>query len=678
MTTSSRSSTTPTHGSRRGLLTALGLGMASLTAAVLTAAVVLQLGGGASGGQIPGMPGPGPVTPWALPATRVLTDVAAVATVGLLLAAAALGPIPAGRPNQVRTVGPHAYRWVRAAGWTALAWFIATALGIGYTASDILGRPLHELIGDPQVAGSALDLPPVPGLLVAAGLVALLAVACRFVLSRAGVVLLLGIALAATLPPAFGGHSGGGSGDHRLAVSAMLVHVVGVVLWAGGLLALALAHRLSTPDLDRAVRRYSLLAGWCLAAVGLSGLLNVLARLDPLSELWQSRYGWLVLAKVGAFGVLAAVGGLHRTRTLPVLRQGRRSAFIQLATVELVIFAATIGLAVGLSRTPPPAGETASGKHGAPGVTSAAMPDAPGLRSLLLQWRPEPIFLAAAGVAIVLYLVGLRRLRRRGDSWPPGAALSWLSGWLLLAWTTSGGLARYGEVLFSANLVQHLALALAIPLLLVIGHPVTLAHRTLAAAEDPRWPGPREWLRDLLNSRFLHILVRPHVAVAVQAAIALVVYFTGLYETMWRSDAGHLITYGLVLVVAYALWWGVTGIDAAPHRPTPRTQATALGATVVLLDLLGVALMRTSADIGGYSDTGVARPWGASVLGDQVLGGQITLWVVGSASVLIAVAAPLTTWLTRRTSLRTSGMDSHDSEPHPAADAHAGQPTSPN
>ena len=241
--------------------------MASLTAAIPTAAVVLQLGGGASGGQIPGMPGPGPVTPWALPATRVLTDVAAVATAGLLLAAAALGPIASGRPTQVRTVEPHAYRWVRAAGWTALAWFIATALGIGYTASDILGRPLHELIADPRIAGSALNLPPVPGLLVAAGLVALLTVACRFVLSRAGVVLLLGIALAATLPAAFGGHSGGGTGDHRLAISAMLVHVVGVVLWAGGLLALARAHRLSTPDLDRAVRRYSLLADCAGAAI---------------------------------------------------------------------------------------------------------------------------------------------------------------------------------------------------------------------------------------------------------------------------------------------------------------------------------------------------------------------------------------------------------------------------
>ncbi|SFP05498.1 putative copper resistance protein D [Amycolatopsis arida] len=635
-------------------MAALGLAIAGLTAAFLTVAVVLRLGGGASAGQLPGLPGPGPVTPWALPATRVLGDVAAVATVGLLLAAAVLGPIPRRSSDQpARTVGPHAYRWTRAAGWTALVWFTATVLGAGYTVSDILGRPLGEVVGDPRVLGSGLGLPPVPGLLVVAGLVAVLAVACRAVLSRAGVVVLLALALAATLPPAFGGHSGGGSGDHRMAISAMLMHIVGVVLWTGGLLALTLAHRLPTADLDRAARRYSRLAGWCLAAVGLSGLLNVLARLDPLSGLWQSPYGWLVLAKVGAFGVLAAVGGLHRLRTLPALRRGRRAAFAQLATVELVIVAASIGLAVGLSRTPTPAGESAGGAHGPADVGGVAMPEAPGVRSLLLTGRPEPVFLTIATVAVLLYLAGVRRLRRDGETWPLTSSASWVTGWLLIAWVIGGGLARYAEVLFSAGLVQHLALALPAPLLLVAGRPVTLARRALTPATDPRWPGPREWLRDLLGSRPLRVLVRPPVALTVQGVLAFVVHFAGLHETAWRSDAGYLATAGLVLMTGYAFWWGVLGIDAAPHRPTPWARAITLGAMVALLDVLGVALLRAHTDIGGYGDTGPSRPWGRGVLGDQVLAGEITLWAAGSASVLIAGTALVTSWRASRTGRRS-------------------------
>ncbi|OZM76551.1 bifunctional copper resistance protein CopD/cytochrome c oxidase assembly protein [Pseudonocardia sp. MH-G8] len=605
------------------------------------------------------------MTTWVLPAARVLRDVAAVVTVGLLLAAAALGPIPGPSAQATRTMGSHAYRWVLAAGWSALVWFTVTVLDVGYTASDVLGRPLGEVVGDLHVLGSALDLSPIPGLVVVAGLVAVLVVACRVVLSRSGVVMLLALALAATLPPAFGGHSGAGSGDHRMAVSAMLVHVVGVVLWAGGLLALTLAHRLPTPDLARAVHRYSRLAGWCLVAVGLSGVVNVLARIDPLSGLWQSWYGWLVLAKLGAFGVLAAVGGLHRRRTLPPLRRGRRSAFVQLAIVELVIFAATVGLAVGLSRTPTPGGASGASAHAAE-IDSLVMPEAPGVRSLLLDGRPEPVFLAVAGVAIALYLIGVRRLRRGGRVWPPAATASWVAGWLLAAWATSGGLARYAEVLFSANLVQHLALALPVPLLLVAGRPVTLAQRTLTPADDPRWPGPREWLSDLLGSRPLHVLVRPPVALAVQAVLAGVVYFAGLYETALRSETGTMFAYGLVLMLGYAFWWGVMGIDAAPHRPTPLTQAVTLGASVALLNLLGLALMHAQTDIGGYRDTGLSRPWGPRVLGDQVLAGEITLWVAGSVSVLIVVAALLTTRRARR-----AGPAHGHSQPRPVADAHA-------
>lgn len=638
-----------TPQARRELMTALGLGVASLTAALMTAAMVLVVGGGARAEQPSGLPDAGPLTAWALPATRVLGDVAAVVTVGLLLAATVLAPLPErGGEHATSTVGPHAYRWIRAAGWAAFAWFTLTVLAIGYTASDVLGRPLGDLLGEPQLLGSALDLPPIPGLLVTAGLVAVLVMACRAVLSRAGVTMLLTLALAATAPPAFGGHSAAGSGDHRLAVSAILVHILGVVLWAGGLLALTLAHGLPTPDLDRAVRRYSRLAGWCLAAVGVSGLVNVLARLDPLDALWRSSYGWLVLAKLAAFAVLAAVGGLHRTRTLPALRRGRRAAFAQLAIIELVIFAATIGLAVGLSRTPTSADEPQAGSHGA-ATDDLAIPEAPSARSLLLDWRPDLVFLIIAGAAIAIYLAGVYRLRRTGGAWSPLAAASWVIGWVLVAWVTSGGPTRYAEVLFSASVLQHLALALPIPLLLAAGHPVTLAQRTLPATDDPRWPGPREWLQGLLASRPLRLLARPHIALIGQAVVAIFVYVAGLFGPAWHSEAGHLLTSTLVLLLGYLFWWGTLGADAAPTRPAPRTQAITLGATIALLNLLAVLLIRTHTDIGGYGDLALSRPWGPGTRGDQILAGEIALGLAGTTSLLITLAALFAARRARRT-----------------------------
>lgn len=99
-------------------------------------------------------------------------------------------------------------------------------------------------------------------------------------------------------------------------------------------------------------------------------------------------------------------------------------------------------------------------------------------------------------------------------------------------------------------MIQHLALALPVPLMLVGGRPVTLARRALAPAEDPRWPGSCEWLRDLLGSRVLHVLARPHIVLAGHRVVAFAVYFAGFYETA-RSVAGRLAMFGLVLVLGY-------------------------------------------------------------------------------------------------------------------------------
>jgi hypothetical protein len=59
-------------------------------------------------------------------------------------------------------------------------------------------------------------------------------------------------------------------------------------------------------------------------------------------------------AKVAALIGLLAIASWHRRRSLPALRVEQPGTFRRLASAEVLLFATTIGLAVGLARTPIP------------------------------------------------------------------------------------------------------------------------------------------------------------------------------------------------------------------------------------------------------------------------------------------------------------------------------------
>ena len=84
---------------------------------------------------------------------------------------------------------------------------------------------------------------------------------------------------------------------------------------------------------------------------------------------------------------------------------------------------------------------------------------------------------------------------------------------LLFAWATTAAPNLYGHVLFSAHMVQHMMLAMVVPLLLVLAAPVTLALRalpvrsTLLRSDDSR--GPREWILVLVAQPGRHVPRQP-------------------------------------------------------------------------------------------------------------------------------------------------------------------------
>ncbi len=313
------------------------------------------------------------------------------------------------------------------------------------TLSDFVGAPVLEALRSGMLSTFVLYVPQGLAFLIVYVLALAITLFSFFLRDRPWVLLVA--AVLAVLPPAYAGHSASAV-DHDFAVSSLLVHLAGVTLWVGGLFGLVAFMRAAPV---RAVERFSALALWCYVAVALSGLLNASVRLARLEYLWTSEYGILVLLKLAAVVALGWFGVRHRTRTIAALAT-TKAPFLKLAAGELALMGATMGLAVALSRTPPPPGDSPA--HGALGFYLPIM--APG--RFFTEWRPDAILVLAVALACAAYL-------RWSDRRRP---LMWAAGLVLFAYATVGGLGTYARALVSVQLVQWAIVGALVPALLAM------------------------------------------------------------------------------------------------------------------------------------------------------------------------------------------------------------------
>ncbi|HWF28798.1 MAG TPA: cytochrome c oxidase assembly protein, partial [Mycobacterium sp.] len=522
------------------------------------------------------------------------------------------------------------------------------ALLVPLTISDVSGHPLVDHLNPVTIWRLADLIYTASAWRWTAFLAATVMLASLSVLRWSWTPPLLAGSLVTLLPLGLTGHSSAG-GSHDLATNSLLIHLVAATLWAGGLLAL-LTHALRGREhTGLAARRFSAIALWCWVAMALSGLVNALVRVT-LSDLLTTGYGRLVVAKFVALCVLGFVGWRQRRAGVaelqadpsPVTVSVPRGVLIRLALTEAVVFGLTFGVAVGLGRTPPPP----------PPLRLPSIPEAeigynlegpPTLARILFDWRFDLIFGTAAIVLAGLYVAGVVRLRRRGDRWPPGRIVGWLLGCLALLFVTSSGVGRYMPAMFSMHMVAHMGLSMLVPILLVLGAPVSLALRALPAAARDDPPGMREWILAALHSRLSRLLTNPVVATVLFVAGFYGLYFSSLFDTTVSSHAGHMAMNLHFLISGYLFYWVVIGVDPTPRPIPPLAKVAVVFASLPMHAFFGVELMGTRTVLGAAYYRSLGLPWHADLLGDQRLGGGIA-WAAGELPLVIVMIALLVQW----------------------------------
>ena len=97
-------------------------------------------------------------------------------------------------------------------------------------------------------------------------------------------------------------------------MNALAVHLLGVVVWTGGLIGLIVMRRSLGDDLGATVSRYSTVAAWCFAAVTVTGIQQAWIRLGSFDAITTS-YGAVVALKTSPL----------RRRSSTIAPEGSRS-----------------------------------------------------------------------------------------------------------------------------------------------------------------------------------------------------------------------------------------------------------------------------------------------------------------------------------------------------------------
>ncbi|MCX4756291.1 cytochrome c oxidase assembly protein [Kitasatospora purpeofusca] len=263
--------------------------------------------------------------------------------------------------------------------------------------------------------------------------------------------------------------------------------------------------------------------------------------------------------------------------------------------------------------------------------------------SNVLTWSPDWVFLAAALAGLALYLLGVVRLRRRGDSWSVGRTVAWVLGVGSVILVTCTGLNDYGMVLFSAHMIQHMVLSMLSPILLLLGGPITLALRALRPAGRGRPRGPRELLVALLHSTYVKVVSHPGFTIPLFIASLYGVYFTPLFDFLMQYRLGHIAMMVHFLATGLVFFWPIMGVDPGPHRPGHVMRIIELFMGMPFHAFFGVAVMMANHQLVKTFTTEGAPP-GTDLLADQKLAGGIT-WAFGEIPTAIVLIALVYQWM---------------------------------
>lgn len=186
-----------------------------------------------------------------------------------------------------------------------------------------------------------------------------------------------------------------------------------------------------------------------------------------------------------------------------------------------------------------------------------------------------------------LYLLAGRSAALRGRSpWSWRRTASWLTGVGLGVGAMYGSAAAAAGGTFTAHMSAHLVLAMLVPLLLVLGAPVTMLLRAVPVSMGRR-------ITAALRAAPVRVLTHPVAALLINTVPLFAVYWDGRSAVILHHALLGPLVHVHFVAAGFLFTSSVVGIDPNPHRAPVWIRVAVLVASIAAHGVLAKQLYAT-------------------------------------------------------------------------------------
>ena len=603
----------------------VGVGVAiALTLAVAVLSSVLP--------PLPGWPAPDAVTTLVTLVGDLAGRLASTTALGVLAALVAF--LPSGKDDELPAAAGDLRRWLVR---SAQVWLGAALLMSFANPSFLSGLPIQTSF---RADAWWLFVSSMPTSLAwaASALVALVTIIVGLRASRRSAFTLTWLAgAAAAIFVAVTGAVSVGP-DHDWATDAAMLATLATVVLASGAIGAFTAVSRHPGAAGEAVRRYhhSVLPLLAVAAAGYA-----VAAWQQLAGVpfWTTAYGIPVGAGI-VLSVLFLASWLIRQLAGRTPDGGWRRSAASLAGDLVLLTVGTAALTAATYLPPPVYGSPQNIEINYLGY-QMTLPAT--LERLVSLGRPNLFWVALAVSAIGFYVWGVIRVRRGGGRWPLGRLLFWLAGWLLTVYLATSGLWMYSTAVFSWHMLVHMTVNMMVPVLCVLGAPLTLAEAASRKRGPDELPGVTRLLDGLSANRVVRVLLSPPVLWINYVGSLFVVYFSDLFPILMRTHWGHQLMLLHFMIAGYAFFALLVGPDRHPWKLPYLVRFALLISIMPFHAIFAVGIMMAKTVIGESFYRSLDISWVGDLLAVQNIAGQIT-WFTGEVPAFVAVIMLAAQW----------------------------------